>query len=182
MSPPASRRVRPARPADLARIWEMVNALARYERLERLVTGSSESLGGHLFGPQPLLECLVLESDGALSGYALFFPTYSSFRTRPLMWLEDLYVDPERRGAGAGRALLEAVARRALERGCARLDWILRSARRDPCERRLVSVQPRGGFASRAGRYVTHYLKGRVRSRAASAPGSSISSRSNTSL
>jgi GNAT superfamily N-acetyltransferase len=101
----------------------MMNALARYERLQEIVTGSREALGEHLFGPAPPLECLVCEDRGARIGYALFYPTYSSFRTRPLMWLEDLFVEQEHRGSGAGRALLEAVARRALERGCSRLDW-----------------------------------------------------------
>lgn len=123
MSAPEPARVRPARPQDLARIWEMVHALARYERLQEFVVGSREALGEHLFGPKPLLECAVSEAEGALIGYALFYPTYSSFRTRPMMWLEDLFVEQAHRGSGAGRALLEAIARRALERGCFRLDW-----------------------------------------------------------
>ena len=123
MSASEFARVRPARPEDLARVWEMVHALAQYERLQEIVVGSREALGKHLFGARPLLECLVSEAQGALIGYALFYPTYSSFRTRPMMWLEDLFVEEAHRGSGAGRALLEAVARRALERGCFRLDW-----------------------------------------------------------
>jgi GNAT superfamily N-acetyltransferase len=119
----APDRIRPARQEDVPRVWEMLNALARYERLQEIVSGSREALGVHLFGAKPLVECLVCEERGALIGYALFYPTYSSFRTRPLMWLEDLFIEPEHRGSGAGRALLEGVARRALERGCSRLDW-----------------------------------------------------------
>lgn len=122
---PDVANVRAARRDDLPRIWEMVLALATYERLRHEVIGSAERLGEHLFGPRPCIECLVAESQGALVGYALFYPTYSSFQTAPMLWLEDLYVEPERRGGGVGRALLAALARTALARGCARIGWIV---------------------------------------------------------
>jgi GNAT superfamily N-acetyltransferase len=115
--------VRAARPADLPRVWEMLNGLALYERLTEYVSGTREDLGRHLFGTPPIVECLVAERGAELVGYALFYPTYSSFRTRAILWLEDLFVERSARGSGAGRQLLAAVARRALERGCARLDW-----------------------------------------------------------
>ena len=115
--------VRPACPADVPRVWELLLGLADYERLRHEVTGSPERLAEHLFGPRPWLECLVAESGQALVGYALFYPTYSSFRTVPTMWLEDLFVVPAERGRGAGRALLAAVAQIALARGFAALDW-----------------------------------------------------------
>jgi len=115
--------VRAARPADAGAIWELIRALAEYERMLPRVTGSAERLAADLFGGGTPLECLVAEQAGALLGYAIYYPTYSTFRTQPMMWLEDLFVLPAARGAGLGRALLAAVARAALERGCWRLDW-----------------------------------------------------------
>lgn len=120
-----SVHVRRARRDDLARIWEMLLGLAAYERLENEVTGTAAKLGEHLFGAHPRLECLVAEQDGALVGYALFYPTYSSFQTAPAMWLEDLFVEPAARGRGAGRMLLSELSELALERGCARVGWIV---------------------------------------------------------
>ena len=118
-------RVRPARREDVPRVWAMLRGLAEYERLEHEVGGSAERLADHLFAAPPLAGCLVAEADGALVGYAIFYPTYSSFSTAPMMWLEDLYVVPERRGRGDGKLLLGAVARLALERGCRRLGWVV---------------------------------------------------------
>ncbi|MFI5370447.1 MAG: GNAT family N-acetyltransferase [Candidatus Eisenbacteria bacterium] len=115
--------VRAPRRDEIPRVWEMLLALARYERLEPEVSGSAESLAAHLFAGQPVVECRVAELGQRLIGYALFFPTYSSFRTVPEMWLEDLFVEPTERGSGAGRALLAEVARIALERGFGRLAW-----------------------------------------------------------
>jgi GNAT superfamily N-acetyltransferase len=101
----------------------MVRDLAVYERLLGNVSGSPERLGELLFGGRHTLECLVAEEMGAPIGYALFYTTYSSFRTRPGLWLEDLYVAPDRRGSGAGKRLLAEVARIAIGRGCHRVDW-----------------------------------------------------------
>jgi GNAT superfamily N-acetyltransferase len=127
MSPerPAPRTIRPARREDLPRIWELLLGLAAYERLEHEVSGTAEELGAHLFGPNPGLTCVVADAGDTLVGYALVYPTYSSFRTAPTLWLEDLFVVPGERGRGTGRALLQAVARIALERGCRRLDWLV---------------------------------------------------------
>ena len=121
----SSVRVRAARREDVARVWELLLELARYERLEHEVSGSPERLAEDLFRTPPRIECLVAEADGALVGYALFYPTYSSFSTAPMMWLEDLYVVPERRGRGDGRALITELAKLALARGCRRLGWIV---------------------------------------------------------
>jgi GNAT superfamily N-acetyltransferase len=118
-----SATIRPARPADATGIWELILALAAYEKMVPRVTGSAAQLAEDLFGGRLWLECLVAEEAGALKGYALFYPTYSSFRTQPMMWLEDLFVLPATRGRGVGRALLAAVAEAALARGCWRLDW-----------------------------------------------------------
>ena len=117
--------VRAARREDVPRVWEMLLGLARYERLEPEVTGNAERLAEHLFGAHPMVECLVAEVARSLVGYALFYPTYSSFSTAPMLWLEDLYVVPERRGHGDGRALLAELSRLALARGCRRLGWIV---------------------------------------------------------
>jgi GNAT superfamily N-acetyltransferase len=117
--------VRAARREDVPRIWEMLIGLARYERLEHEVVGSAERLGDGLFGVLPKIECLVAEVDRALIGYALFYPTYSSFSSAPTMWLEDLYVDEAHRQHGAGKALLAALARLAIARGCLRMAWIV---------------------------------------------------------
>ncbi|MEO5987908.1 MAG: GNAT family N-acetyltransferase [Candidatus Eisenbacteria bacterium] len=115
--------VRPAEARDLARIWELLHGLAEYERMTELITGSREAFGNALFGSHPVAESLVAESSGVIVGYALFYPTFSSFRTRTMLWLEDLFVDPAARGSGAGKALLMGLARLALARGCYRVDW-----------------------------------------------------------
>ena len=130
MSEPKQRSAKPsglapraARPADLPRIWELVNALAVYERLEHCVTGTREQLGALLFGGDDAFECRVVEHDGRIVGYFLCYTRYSSFRVRRRLWLEDLFVDPAARGTGAGRVLMQELARLALERGCDRVDW-----------------------------------------------------------
>ena len=116
--------IRPARPADVERLWDLVLRFADYERLGHLATGSPARLSAHLFGSEwPRIECLVAEVDGALVGYAIFLGGYSTFWTKPLMWLEDLYVDESHRARGLGKALMAAVACVALERGCPRMDW-----------------------------------------------------------
>jgi GNAT superfamily N-acetyltransferase len=117
-------RVRPARPGDEHTLFALIQALARYEKLEHTVTGDAERLRAHLFGPAPSVSALLAESDaGAALGFALFFSNYSTFLTSPGVYLEDLFVIEEARGRGVGRALLREVARIALERGAGRLEW-----------------------------------------------------------
>jgi GNAT superfamily N-acetyltransferase len=115
--------VRAAEPRDLPRVWDLIRELAEFEKLTDLLTGSAERLGAALFGAPPMLFALVAERDGRLVGYALFHLTYSSFRTNPRMWLEDLYVEPAARGSGAGEALVCGFVRESLARGCHRVDW-----------------------------------------------------------
>ena len=115
--------VRAIRREDLPRVWELVHGLAEFERLTDMLTGTSEKLGAALFDDPPQLYGLVAENGGQIVGYALFHFTYSSFRTNPRMWLEDLFVEPAARGSGAGAALLAAFCREALARGCHRVDW-----------------------------------------------------------
>jgi GNAT superfamily N-acetyltransferase len=117
-------RVRPALPGDEHTLFTLIRALARYEKLEHTVTGDAERLKAHLFGPAPLIQALLAESDrGAPLGFALFFGNYSTFLTTPGLYLEDLFVIEEARGRGVGRALLREVARIALQRGAGRLEW-----------------------------------------------------------
>jgi len=115
--------IRPATPADIGLIHGFIRALADYERLAHEVRADPEMLARHLFGPRPMAEVLIAQLDGAPVGFALFFHNFSTFEGRPGLYLEDLYVVPEARGHGAGKALLRALARLALERDCARLEW-----------------------------------------------------------
>jgi GNAT superfamily N-acetyltransferase len=115
--------IRPAQPGDEGRLFELVKALARYERLEHAVTGSAEALGRHLFGERPVIEALLAEERGVAVGYALFFGTYSTFLTQPGLYLEDVFVLETHRRRGIGRALLSEVKRVAVARGAGRLEW-----------------------------------------------------------
>jgi GNAT superfamily N-acetyltransferase len=116
--------VRPARPEDTPALWRLARELAVYERLESAFLTTEEQLRAQLFeGKWPLLEGLLAETPSGPAGYALFYGRYSSFRAAPILWLEDLYVTDAARSTGAGRALFDAVARIAWERGCARMDW-----------------------------------------------------------
>lgn len=100
----------------------LIHALAEYERLSHQVVTTEAALREHLFGPTPYAEAMIARVDGTPAGYALTCPKYSSF-TGPGLFLEDVFVLPEHRGAGVGRALLREVARLARTRGCARLEW-----------------------------------------------------------
>jgi GNAT superfamily N-acetyltransferase len=109
--------------ADLDDVHALIRALAEYEKLTELCTGSRDDLREALFGPRPAAEVLVARVDGAVAGFALFFPTFSTFLARRGLWLEDLFVVPAMRGRGVGRALLAAVAGVARERRCGRFEW-----------------------------------------------------------
>jgi GNAT superfamily N-acetyltransferase len=105
------------------RIWELVLELAEYERLTETVSGSLEQLHESLFGARPACQCIVALFDGLVVGYALTFPTYSTFRTRCGMWLEDLYVTPSHRGKGVGKAMLRYLIERGREADLGRIEW-----------------------------------------------------------
>ena len=115
--------IRPARPDDVPTIARLIRELARYEKLEHEVVGNEDDLRADLFGPRPRAEVVVAEDEGTAVGFALFFHNYSTFLARPGLYLEDLYVVPERRRQGWGRRLLVAVARIAAQRGCGRFEW-----------------------------------------------------------
>ena len=115
--------IRPAVAADLALIASLIRELAEYERLADEVRLKEAVLGQYLFGAQPMAEVVIGEVDGTAQGFALFFHNFSTFEGRPGIYLEDLFVRPQARGAGLGKALLAHLAGLALARGCARLEW-----------------------------------------------------------
>ena len=115
--------IRPGEVADVPLIADLIRGLARYEKLEHEVVMTEEKLTDTLFGERRYAETLIAEDDGEPVGFALFFHSYSTFLAQPGIYLEDLFVVPERRGGGVGRALLERLAQLAVERGCGRLEW-----------------------------------------------------------
>ena len=115
--------IRPARREDVPVVARLIRELADYERLAHECFADESALEEHLFGDRPYVEVILAEVDGAPAGFALFFHSYSTFLTKPGLYLEDLYVVPERRGLGLGRRLLGELARLAVERGCGRLEW-----------------------------------------------------------
>jgi len=115
--------IRPGTPADVPVIAELIRGLARYEKLEDEVTMTEERLATNLFGPHRYAETLIAEVDGSPVAFALFFHNFSTFLAQPGIYLEDLFVVPEHRARGIGRALLKELARLAVERECGRLEW-----------------------------------------------------------
>jgi GNAT superfamily N-acetyltransferase len=115
--------IREARPQDAALLLEMFAELAEYERLSDVMRATEERIERALFGRRPVAEALIAERGGEAAGYAVYFPTFSSFLASPGIWLEDLFVRPPHRRFGIGRALLSAVAARTRKRGGERLEW-----------------------------------------------------------
>jgi GNAT superfamily N-acetyltransferase len=119
----SSISVRPASVDDVPNILRFIRALAEYEKLTHQLIATESDLREHLFGPHPAAESLIGSLNDVPVGYALFFTTFSTFLGKPGIWLEDLFVMPEHRGRGVGKALLRALAKLAVERGCGRLEW-----------------------------------------------------------
>ena len=115
--------IRAARPEDLPQVLAFIRELAVYEHLEHQVVATEADLAAALFGPRPYAEVAIGCLDSEPVGFALFFHNFSTFLGKPGLYLEDLFVRPAARGAGVGKHLLAHLARTALERGCARLDW-----------------------------------------------------------
>lgn len=109
--------------ADVPLILGFIRELADYERLTDQVTATEAALESTLFGERPAAEVLIARQDGVAAGFALFFQNYSTFLAKPGIYLEDLYVKPEQRGRGVGRALLTHIARLAVARDCGRFEW-----------------------------------------------------------
>ena len=115
--------VRAAQESDVEHIHRLIVDLATYERAADQVKTTPEQLRTALFGPQPAAYALVAEVEGAVVGFALYFRSFSTWEGVHGFYLEDLYVMPEHRGAGLGKALLSSLAALAVERGYARLEW-----------------------------------------------------------
>lgn len=115
--------IRAAAPSDVALIHGFIRALADYEKLLHEVEATETDIAAVLFGERPRAFCDIAERDGGPVGFALWFYNLSTFTGRHGIWLEDLYVRPEARGLGAGKALLAALARRCVDEGLTRLEW-----------------------------------------------------------
>jgi GNAT superfamily N-acetyltransferase len=115
--------IRSATREDVPLLQELVCALAAYERLSNECIATEEKLAATLFGARRVAEALIADLDGTPAGFALFFPNYSTFLAHPGLYLEDLFVKPELRGRGVGRALFHRVAQIAVENGCGRFEW-----------------------------------------------------------
>ena len=108
---------------DVPTILKLIRGLAEYERLAHEVEATTARVRAHGFGRRRYFETIICRRGGTPVGFALYFFTYSTFLARPTLYLEDLFVLPEERGTGAGKALLRALARIAVRRGCGRLEW-----------------------------------------------------------
>lgn len=115
--------IRTATQADVPLIAQFIRALADYEKLLDEVRFDEAILADKLFGARPYAEVLIGEINGAPQGFALFFHNFSTFEGKPGIYLEDLFVSPDARGSGLGTALLAELARLAVERDCARMEW-----------------------------------------------------------
>jgi GNAT superfamily N-acetyltransferase len=115
--------IRNATASDTPLILELIRALAEYERLADACIATEDAVRETLFGDTPAADVVIAEWQGAPAGFALFFPTYSTFLARRGIWLEDLFVRPELRGNGIGKALLRHLAALAIDRDCGRLEW-----------------------------------------------------------
>lgn len=107
----------------MPRLLELVRELAAYEREPDAVVATEADLSEALFGPAPVASCHVADLDGRVVGLALWFVNFSTWRGKPGLYLEDIYVDPSARRLGAGRALMAALRDMALHRGYERMDW-----------------------------------------------------------
>jgi GNAT superfamily N-acetyltransferase len=115
--------LRPAEARDAAEVLALIRELADYEHLLHEVDATREGLHAALFGPSPRVFCDLAEQDGGIAGFALWFYSFSTFRGRHGIYLEDLFVRPAMRGRGIGRALLSGLASRCLREDLARLEW-----------------------------------------------------------
>jgi GNAT superfamily N-acetyltransferase len=121
--PTPTVHIEPASAADVPEILAFIRALAEYERLSHAVVATEQALHESLFGERPAAEVVFVCAGDERVGFALFFETYSTFLARRGLYLEDLFVKPEHRGRGYGKALLAHLARVAVERGCGRFEW-----------------------------------------------------------
>ncbi|EJK81418.1 GNAT family N-acetyltransferase [Rhizobium sp. AP16] len=115
--------IRPAQLSDSELILRFIRELAEYEKAAHEVEATTASIEQSLFGPQSVTHAVICEIDGEPVGFAVWFYTYSTWLARNSLYLEDLYVTPQKRGSGAGKALLKYLAKLAVEKGCGRFEW-----------------------------------------------------------
>lgn len=115
--------IRFAEPTDSARILQFIKALADYERMSDEVIATEETVKKTLFGPKAYAEVIFAELDGQAVGFALFFHNYSTFVSKPGLYLEDIYIYPEYRGRGIGKMMMTYLAKLAVDRDCGRFEW-----------------------------------------------------------
>ncbi|WES68116.1 GNAT family N-acetyltransferase [Superficieibacter sp. HKU1] len=115
--------IRQARPEDATAIYDMIYELAVYEKAPEEVVTTPDEIRETLFGAGSKTEALICEMEGKTVGYAVFFTSYSTWLGRNGIYMEDLYISPDYRGQGAGRALLKNIAQCAVKRQCGRLEW-----------------------------------------------------------
>lgn len=118
-----STTIRQARPTDANAIYDMIYELAVYEKAPEEVVTTADEIRATLFGEGSKTEALICEIDGKIAGYAVFFTSYSTWLGRNGIYMEDLYISPDFRGQGAGKALLKHIAQCAVQRKCGRLEW-----------------------------------------------------------
>jgi GNAT superfamily N-acetyltransferase len=123
LSAPEPIVLRPATPADVPTLLALIRGIAEYERLAHEVEATETLLLEHGFGPRPIYEAILAERDGRAVGFALYFFSFSTFKARPTLYLEDLFVIPEERRGGIGSRLLTRLAQIAVERDCGRMEW-----------------------------------------------------------
>ena len=123
MTAPDRLALRPATAADVPTILALIRGIAEYERLSHEVEATEALLREHGFGRRPVYEAILAERDGRAVGFALYFFSFSTFKARPTLYLEDLFVVPEERRAGIGSRLLTRLAQVAVERDCGRMEW-----------------------------------------------------------
>jgi len=116
-------QIRSAAPDDAAHILALIRGLARYERLADRVVATEDDIRREVFGARPVVEVVLAWEDARAVGFAVFFQNFSTFLSRRGLYLEDLYVVPEARGRGYGKALITHVARQAVARHCGRFEW-----------------------------------------------------------
>ncbi|MBE7542431.1 MAG: GNAT family N-acetyltransferase [Bryobacteraceae bacterium] len=117
--------VRRARPDEADALLGLIRGLAAYEKLTPPDAAAEARLVRDIFGEKPRLEAFLVFVDGRAGGYALILETYSSFLALPTLYLEDIFVEPDLRGCGAGKALFQAMVREARDRGCGRMEWVV---------------------------------------------------------
>jgi GNAT superfamily N-acetyltransferase len=121
----AELEIRRARPDEAQQLLDLIRGLAEYEKLTPPDDAAQQRLVRDIFGPRPRLDAFLVFAGGRAAGYALVLETYSSFFALPTLYLEDIFVLPEFRGCGAGKALFRTMVREARDRGCGRMEWVV---------------------------------------------------------